>query len=176
MRITKYQAEEAAKSMMSKRAEKLKSDKEKFKTWIRDSALNDLPKSVRENFENKTEESTYYSTKACVTLRGVGISTSIHVTIKPIPNNQDSWNPILNLNDKDAVKAQNLYQKNDAENLEINRLQEDIANTLYNLKTFKNVQESFAEALDHLPASVKPTSELAIPIETLRKRINHIQQ
>lgn len=50
-------------------------------------------------------------------------------------------------------------------------LRKEIENAVFNLRTYKAVQENFPEAFEYLPTQ-KTTSALALNISDLRNRIN----
>lgn len=163
-RITNQLAEEIAKAMVAKKEESLKNLKGEISKKVSDEILRLVPKGIQELYAKFPK---YFRTTSSIQLTGNGCNYEWISLDQDIPvQNTNYFNPepkfakdiILLINKKDKFKK------------ELEELKLSIENALKQLRTFKNVRESFPEAAEFLPPDGKPMLP-ALNLDIIRKNL-----
>lgn len=165
MRITKQIASDVAKELVAKKS------KENGKVWIElcekihKSILKTIPKDLLEISEKYPN---YIKGSQVVKIIGNGFNhESINIS-KTFPCTD--WSRIYTPTEEEGKEWISLFNKYHDERKKISELYRDIENCLYNLKTYKAVEENFPEAYKYLP--VKIATSLSINLSDIRQKIN----
>lgn len=164
MRITKQIASEVAKQLLAEKR------KENDKNWIElskkvyESVLKTVPKEIIELHE---KHPSFVRTSRSIKLIGNGFNHEYVNTSKEFPCEHYSKNYVPTAKEGvEWIKLLNDY--NDGKE-SIKKLNSEIELALYNLRTYKAVQENFPEAYELLPE--KTSTALSINISDIRQKI-----
>ena len=164
MRITKQIASEVAKELVAKKR------KENGKVWIElcesiyESIKKKIPKELID-FSNKYPSYTRMS--QIVKLVGNGFNHESINLNNAFPCRD--WSLTYVPTNEEGEKWIKLFNKYHEQRESISSLHRDIENALYNLKTYKAVEENFPEAYKFLPEKI--TTSLSINLSDIRQKI-----
>jgi predicted nucleotidyltransferase len=161
MRITKEIAENAAKKLVAKKREQNAAKYKHFKGIAADLYKSTLPKEILEIFKKYP---LYLSPSTSVNLYDNGNYIAYVDVNESLPQRDGRCSLQM---DSNNLK---LYRAIKAEKRSIDELEKTISNALYELRTLKNVEKHFPEAVQYIPAA--QNTALAINLEPLRALIN----
>lgn len=161
MRITKEIAENAARKLLAKKREQNAAKEKQFNAALSEQYRSTVPIDVLIVFETYP---SYISTSRYLHLYDNGNYIAQIVVSDDLPKKDGNLN--LQLISADVKRFRNIK----AEEKRIDELQETISNALYDLRTMKNVEKHFPEAVQYIPSA--QTTALAINLEPLRALIN----
>jgi hypothetical protein len=179
MRITKTIAEQTAHAMTAKSREKTQKLKDKLATEVYHRYMLRVPVEVKEAMREGHPLRPYLNTTDAIALRNSGFSHYMMWLPKGLfvlNKSGESGTKTIDVSEYkeadirawQALKNKITDAKDTAE-----RLQKDIENLLYNLKTYAKVSEQFPEALEYLPKADSKALP-ALPIDDIRQRLKHL--
>jgi hypothetical protein len=164
MRITKQTASDVAKQLVAKKG------KENAKIWIElcESIYESVKKTIPKDLIDFSEKyPSYIRATQVVKIVGNGFNhESINIT-KVLPCKD--WSFIYTPTSEEGDKWIKLFNKYHEQRKETETLYRDIENALYNLKTYKAIEENFPEAYKFLPEKI--TTSLSINLSDIRQKI-----
>lgn len=166
-RITKTLAQEVADKMTATRRETIRLKKSFYKESIYNEIRKTIPKDVLDFFEKYPQ---YTETSQSIRISGNGFNYEYEVIDKELPSKRGQN---FQYTPSEEIAKSLLEKKNEIEKLKIETesLRKEIESTIFNLKTYKYVQENFPEAFEYFPTQ-KITTALSLNISDLRNRIN----
>lgn len=144
MRITKSIAEQTAKSLIEAKRKELESKKQDVKNFLTPIVKAKIPKEILSSYSNFPD---YFSTYNYVRLVGNGFNYRNFNINEKLPLTKSEFNP----DEKQAKKLSELVNKYDDFRDKLNKLETELINAIFNLKTYKSVEENFPEAFLLLP-------------------------
>lgn len=164
-RITKQIAEEVAKKLVAPKKEKLKARNKEFSMNITELCLSRIPAEILDcYYENRS----YFNTTHYFRPTGNGWQMQ-HLDLSeelPSPNG-NSFSFEMDVKTSNALLKE--FNRNKDQKEQIEELQRDLENILFNLRTYKAVTENFPEAAEHLPKIVN--NSIALNLSDIRNRI-----
>lgn len=152
MNISKDIARRIALSLLSKKKEKVDKLKSDFSFKIREMYFKTLPKEVQE-FSKK--HPTFCKTNSVIKIIGAGWNHEIIGIENCVSTSNGYGQTYLELKeDKAAQLKKQFVAFNDAKK-EYDNAVSVIQNTIYSLKSFNKIKESFPEAAELLPEETK---------------------
>ena len=167
MRITKQAAENAAKKLVEKKREKIAKLNDEFATTVRNMYMATVPEEVRKLFE---EKSPYIDLGSRVVLNSHGFNWEYIAQSEYVPIKRNNGNVLLEMSCNDGAFLQRRFQKIRKLEKETDNLELSIATAIYSLKTLKNVEAEFPEAVPFLPTS--QTTAVAVNIGPIRQLLS----
>ncbi|OYX86772.1 MAG: hypothetical protein B7Y83_00090 [Flavobacteriales bacterium 32-34-25] len=164
-RITKQIAESTALALVKGKYSKLSKKETEFKQMIEELLLNKIPEDVLKFFKKYPN---YTETSNTVVLSGNGWNferIALKNEIPAIHGGQIQYLP----EPETAVKLLSLFNGHKDLKKQIERLKKDLEITIFNLRTYKSVQENFPEAFELLPKIVNNSVQLNL--SDIRNRI-----
>jgi hypothetical protein len=164
MRITKQIASDVANQLLAKKVKGNNRNWTELSNEVYESVLKTIPKEITELQEKYP---SYVRTSQNVRLFGNGFNHENINTPKSFPCTD--YSKTYTPTEKEAaewIKLLNDY-KDGKDNLR--KLSSEIESALYNLKTYKAVQENFPEAYELLPEKV--STSLSVNISDIRQKI-----
>ena len=162
-RITKEIASEIAVKMTEKRVKEIASLRKVLQTTIYKYALSKIPKAV---LLCSKKHPDYFDKNTYVQFCGNGFNYESFSFAPALPINNTRLIP----DDKTAKDVLNQNKVIHAKDNELRSLRKEIEVSLYNLRTYKNVEKEFPEAFKLLPKNV--CTSLVINIESIREKLN----
>lgn len=169
-RITKDIATDVSKAMTKTLWEKAAEADTAFKNAVRKMALSRVPNEIVEMYNSDTIR-PYINYVSSIQVCGNGFNYE-WVSIKPIPWENDSTTRLTPTNDESValIELQRTYKQLEKKAEE---LYMEINETLYyTLKTYKNVEKQFPEAIPFLP-ELSSNTGLTVNLDTLRSKISN---
>ena len=164
MRITKTIAEEVAVKLLAKKDLQIKKAKDELSNFAEQFLEKTLPKEVLETYK---KFKPFFRESIEIIVDGNGLSYEYIELSKRYPyGNSKTYLP----NEVDAKTFRKLIDKRNDLVKQRRELKEELSNAIFNLKTYKAVQENFPEAFEFLPKENKNTA-LAINISEIRQKI-----
>lgn len=162
-RITKELAEQVAFKMTVEKKKEVEFLRKELQDYIRNYAISLLPKEVLKMFKSHPE---YFSKQSNIQFVGNGFHYDSFYFGDSLPIKDARTLP-----DNTTAKAVlSIKNKLDIKEKEVRCLNSEIANALYNLRTYSNVEKNFNEAFAFLP-KVKNES-LIVNVDSIRKKLN----
>lgn len=164
-RITKKIAEDVARKLVAPKKEKLEQRKQEFEKNITEICWNKVPIEISTEFLRHPE---FFRTTSTFKPSGNGWNfQTLHLS-ENLPNKYgNSFCFEMDVKTSNALLKE--YNRNKDQKEEIEELQRDLENILFNLRTYKAVTENFPEAAEHLPKIVN--NSIALNLSDIRNRI-----
>jgi hypothetical protein len=170
-RITKTIAENVAEKMVATRIEAAKLKENIFLELLYDKVKYEIPKDVLSFYE---KHQNYFKNGSEVRVSGNGFDYQYFCLDKKLPR-KDNYGRIEYFpSQKDAKELLSYMDAYQLVYKEAKELRKEIEVTLFNLRTYKSVQENFPEASEYLPKI--QTTALALNISDLRNKINQSKE
>lgn len=163
MRITKEAANNAARKLVEKKREKIKNAKAEFAETVRNMYLATVPPDVRELFDR---DSGWIGKTSSIRLNSHGFINH-YVNIDGSVPRKLNHNTDLEMSANDGSLLQRRFQKFSKLQKETDQLELTIKEAIYGLRTIKNVEIEFPEAIPFLP--VHHTTALSVNIGPIRE-------
>ena len=171
--MSNYITKDLAKFVASKMIDKMQQNIELKKLQVSEKVVADINKTLpKELLEIALKYPNYFKKCNRILLQGNGLNDSFslnksvlatgnyhQIAFKPEPEDAK----IISKGINEIEKLEKKYKE----------LRIQIEKTLLNLKTFKRIETQFPEAWKFVPEN-KTENSLAVPIEDLRKQLNHI--
>lgn len=164
-RITKQIAESTAKALVQSKKEENKILEKEFESMIVNEVLKAIPKAILD-FNKKYPR--YVKGTMTVQLSGNGWdfqTVYLHVEIPSPGGNKIQLVP----NEELSNSLLSLYNDFTHKKELVKKLERDLGNAIFNLRTYKSVQENFPEAFELLPKIVNNAVQLNL--SDIRNRI-----
>lgn len=169
-KITKDIAKDVSKAMTKTLWEKAAEADTAFKNAVRKMALSRVPNEIVEMYNSDTIR-PYINYVSSIQVCGNGFNYE-WVTIKPIPWENDRTTRIAAKNDE-SVKLTELQREYKKLEKKAEELYTEINETLYyTLKTYKNVEKHFPEAIPFLP-QLSTSTAVAVNVDSLRSKLRN---
>lgn len=162
MRITKQIAENVASKLLLKKNEYLNLSKDDLEKLVCEIMKSKVPESVLKVFKSNPE---YVETSNYISLNGNGFNWERVCLGKQIPCKNTDYTPTYEESRIISEKI-NTFQKLKKE---ISDLKHELVVNIFNLKTYKQVEENFPEAYVFLP-EIK-NNAVAVNLTTLRAKL-----
>lgn len=164
MRITKQIASDVANQLLAKKVKGNNRNWTELSNEVYESVLKTIPKEITELYE---KHPSYVRTSQNVRLFGNGFNHENISTPRGFPciDYSKTYTP-TEKEAADWIKLLNDY-KDGKDNLR--KLSSEIESALYNLKTYKAVQDNFPEAYELLPEKV--STSLSVNLSDIRQKI-----
>ena len=146
MRITRFQAEEAATKLCSGMKVKIKEINDEISERVTKLVEKNVSESVYEFFD---EYPDYVRTISSISLRGCINGSYINLTRK-VPFNQDVTNVVVAEDDETWFKVRELLRDQSVLSKKVKEYYNNTVDILYELRTTKRIQENFPEAMPYL--------------------------
>lgn len=161
-RITKQIAEDVAVKLTKKQALEIEKLQKDMKQKFTEIYLKTIPKEIMDLFEKYPK---YFEKRSSFQISGNGFQYQQLHTDKDYPSSQYSYS----LKEKDASLMLGLMNTLDDKKNELYKLKKEVANLLFNLRTYAKVNSEFPEASPFLPKTV--TTALMVNISDLREKL-----
>jgi hypothetical protein len=165
-RITKDIASYVAKQLLASKTDQLKAIKKEEQAYIRSVYLKQIPESVMDCYNSNPG---YFRCTGSLYINGPGLpighkTYSIGDTLPCVTGDR------ITITERESNKIIKFEDTVADMQKEINELRDNIEVSLYNLRTYNNVEKEFPEAFEHLPAAPANTA-LAINVKDLRCKL-----
>jgi len=148
-RITKDIAAEIAEKLLEKKVKELNADHLKIQNLVRDFIISKTDEGLMKCFNN-FDLKNYIQKTRYITLRGTGLNND-HIKLNECIPSINGNTMYLELPTDLAIQVSAMLMEDTRKNNNLNALDEELQATLYGLRTFKKVRESFPEAAIFLP-------------------------
>ena len=166
-RITKQIAELTAKSLVKEKKEKIKEKTVAFKEKVESLLLEQTPREVLNLF---VKHPNYITTCNSVQISGNGWDFQTIVLNRSLPSDNNYRIQFVPDVETAAILLTK-YKEIEESRKEVRELELDLSNAIFNLRTYKSVEENFPEAFLLLPKIVNHS--LQINLSDIRNRINN---
>jgi hypothetical protein len=169
MRITKEKAELVAEKLTAKKKEKRDLIIKQLEDFSTEIALKNIPKPVMDMF---AEYPKYINTRSYINIQGEGInnySLNYRNISRELPREKGDGD--LSVTKEQATLIQKLHDLEQSMRSEINLLEREITDAVYNLRTYSRCENEFPEAFKHLPKE-GITTAVSINIEAIRAKLD----
>ena len=164
--VTKAIATEVAIKLVAKKKEAIEKLEKELKSLTVDAYKKTVPKEVLDVFEKYPD---YIRTSTYCSLSGHGWDWQILKFGVTLPKKNNSG---TQFDAKTSEKLRKLFDKIQADSTKMRKTLHEIEVTLFNLRTYKRVEENFPEAFALLPAKI--TTALSTDVSTLRQEIKKV--
>ncbi|MBX9886654.1 MAG: hypothetical protein K2Y30_01815 [Flavobacteriaceae bacterium] len=164
-RITKLIAEATANELVKSKKQELAKQEAEFKKILEHEIAKEVPIAVLEFYKNYKH---YVHKTKSVQISGNGWDFKTIYLEKEMPSyngNKIQFTP----KEKIATKLLSLHDEIESNKKVISKLQDDLESVIFNLRTYKSVQENFPEAFDLLPKIVN--NAIQLNLSDIRNRI-----
>jgi len=167
MRINKSQAEQVAEKLVQSLKDKTIKLAEEISEIVRQDFMEGVPKEIIS--VRKKHPKYFVPDSGCFRYTGAGLGNlqCFFAEDTPRTNNQYDYYVLKTANAQKVAKK--LGEQKDLSD-KIYKLKSDTVSVLLKLATYRKIQTEFPEAFLHLPDKI--TTEIAIPLEDLRKQLN----
>jgi len=169
-RITQEIAKEVSAKLTSKLKEKRNEQQEICNELVKQFCIERIPKEVLKMSELHSQ---YFKKTRTVKVTDNGFNHQpFHLKENILTSGGDGYSLVIQLSEKEADKLLPEFRKYQELDKEYDELKLQIAQTLYQLKTYNKVKLEFPEAYDLLPD--KQETGLSIPIQNIREQLNSL--
>ena len=163
MRITKTIAEQTANLLLAKKTEELKEVAKELSNVVTKVIERNIPLEISAGSKKNPE---YFTFTRNFCLSGNGFNYLSVFTHKRLPCAGNNFRP----NEKDAKEIMLVSNKFDNMVDEIKKLKLEIETAIFNLRTYKAVEENFPEAFLLLPKVTN--SAIMVNLSEIRNKLN----
>lgn len=169
-KITQVVARDVASKMLKRSNDKVDAINLKLSNYVSDLYLNTFSKDFLNTYE---KYKNYFRKTSAIRVEGNGANQGIQLK-NTIPCLNNSYTAIYQPTLKEAVIINVLTKELIDAKTEKHNLSVEIYNTLITLKSYSRIKTDFVEAYAFLPDTEIVSTALALPIESLRKKLKEI--